>query len=74
MMDGEFLASRKVRVALQGHQPYSAALQAVYNSLKELREGVAPSDLKGIASSELLAKTMRKDSFMDRVERYLKSN
>ena len=38
-----------VRVALQGHQPFSAAVQAVYNTLKALREGTKPGDLQGIA-------------------------
>jgi carboxyvinyl-carboxyphosphonate phosphorylmutase len=74
MMDREFLASRKVRVALQGHQPYSAAVQAVYDSLKQLREGIAPWDVKGTASTDLLEKTMRKEIYLDRVQRYLKGN
>ena len=34
---------------LQGHQPFSAAVQAVYNTLKALREGTKPADLQGIA-------------------------
>ena len=51
-LDREYLASRRVRVALQGHQPFSAAVQAVYNTLKALREGTRPGDLQGIASAE----------------------
>jgi carboxyvinyl-carboxyphosphonate phosphorylmutase len=74
LMDREYLASRKVRMALQGHQPYAAAVQAVYETLKDLREGVAPSDLKGTASADLLAKTMRHDIYLDRVQRYLKDD
>ena len=34
MMDRESLASRKVRLALQGHQPFAAAVQAVHDALK----------------------------------------
>src|ERR1700760_3496099 len=47
-------AARRVRVALQGHQPFSAAVQAVYNTLKALREGTRPGDLQGIAAAETM--------------------
>jgi oxaloacetate decarboxylase len=59
MQDKEYLASRGVRVALQGHQPFSAAVQAVYNTLKALREGTKPSALTGIAAPELMARVTR---------------
>src|ERR1700712_4845981 len=59
MQDKEYLASRGVRVALQGHQPFSAAVQAIHDTLKALREGTKPAALKGIASSELMARVTR---------------
>ena len=34
-----------MRVALQGHLPFAAAIKAVYDTLKALRDGVAPADL-----------------------------
>ena len=55
----DFLASQRVRIALQGHAPIAAATQAVYETQKALREGVAPKNLKGLASSELTARVMR---------------
>ena len=39
-------AAHRVRVALQTHAPFSAAVQAVYDTLKALRDGVAPRDLR----------------------------
>ena len=36
-----------VRVALQGHAPFSAAVQAVYNTLKALRDGTKPAISQG---------------------------
>jgi carboxyvinyl-carboxyphosphonate phosphorylmutase len=54
-----WLAARKVRVALQTHAPFSAAVQAVYNTLKALREGTKPGDLAGIASPELMQRVTR---------------
>jgi carboxyvinyl-carboxyphosphonate phosphorylmutase len=58
-LDKEFLGRNGVRVALQGHQPFSAAVQAVHDTLKALRDGTKPSDLKGIASAEMMAKVTR---------------
>src|SRR6266853_1150794 len=57
--DLDWLGAHRVRVALQTHAPFSAAVQAVYNTLKALREGTKPSDLTGIASAELMQKVTR---------------
>ena len=48
-----------MRVALQTHAPFSAAVQAVYNTLKALRDGTKPGDLTGIASPELMQRVTR---------------
>ncbi|WP_375159968.1 oxaloacetate decarboxylase [Bradyrhizobium sp. RDT46] len=55
----DYLAGRRVRIALQGHAPIAAATQAVYETLKALLEGASPKNLKGLASSELTARVMR---------------
>jgi oxaloacetate decarboxylase len=55
----DYLASQRVRIALQGHAPIAAATQAVYETLKALREGASPKSLRGLASSELTARIMR---------------
>ncbi len=55
----DYLASQRDRIALQGHAPFAAATQAVYETLKALREGTSPRNLKGIASSELTSRAMR---------------
>ena len=59
MNDLAWLAGQRVRIALQGHAPFAAATQAVYETLKALREGTAPKNLKGLASSELTARVTR---------------
>lgn len=43
--DRAYLASRGVRVALQGHAPSQAAAEAIRNTLKALREGKAVTGL-----------------------------
>jgi carboxyvinyl-carboxyphosphonate phosphorylmutase len=57
--DANFLIGRRVRIALQGHAPFAAATQAVYDTLKALREGTPPKQLKGVASSDLMSRLTR---------------
>ena len=52
--DLDYLSARRVRIALQGHQPIAAAQQAVYDTMKALRDGTKPRDLKGLPSKELV--------------------
>ena len=53
------LAQLRVRIALQGHAPIAAATQAVYATLKALRDGGSPKQLQGLASSELTGRVTR---------------
>ena len=64
LMDREYLAANGVRVALQGHLPFMASVKAAYDTLKALRAGTPPDDLKGnTVSAELLAQATRRDSY-----------
>jgi oxaloacetate decarboxylase len=67
----EWLAAHRVRVALQTHAPFLAAVQAVYETLKALRAGVAPRDLKTIASPELMRRVTHADDYRDWTREYL---
>ena len=69
--DKAYLGSKGVRVALQGHQPFSAAVQATYDTLKALREGVKPSELKGVASAETMARVTRTGTYKTWTEKFL---
>lgn len=71
LLDKDYLASRGVRIALQGHQPFAAAVQAVYATLKALREGTKPSALTGIASAETMARVTREGDYRTWTERFL---
>jgi carboxyvinyl-carboxyphosphonate phosphorylmutase len=71
MQDKDYLASRGVRIALQGHQPFSAAVKATYDTLKALREGTKPSALQGIASSEMMARVTRDGDYKSWTEKFL---
>jgi carboxyvinyl-carboxyphosphonate phosphorylmutase len=59
MMDRDFLGRQRVRVAVQGHAPIAAATQAVFETLKAVREGAAPKQLKGLASGDLMSRVTR---------------
>ncbi len=67
VVDLGYLASQRVRIALQGHAPFAAATQAVYETLKALREGNSPKQLKGLASSELTGRVTRDAAMKARV-------
>jgi oxaloacetate decarboxylase len=57
--DRDYLANQRVRIALQSHAPFAAATHAVYETLKALRDGTSPKNLKGLASSELTGRVTR---------------
>jgi len=71
MNDLDYLRARRVRIALQGHAPVAAATQAVYETLKALREGTPPKNLKGLASSELTARVTREAETKKRMSEFL---
>ena len=59
IMDLDYLASRGARICLQGHAPIAAAVQAVYATLKALREGTPPAKLANIASADMMKRLSR---------------
>ena len=71
MSDPAYLGEQRVRIAVQGHAPFAAATQAVYETLKALREGVAPKALKGLASAELTGRLAREADVKARSRKFL---
>jgi len=71
MSDPDYLGTQRVRIALQGHAPFAAATQAVYETLKALREGTPPTALNRLASAELTARITREAEVMARLAEYL---
>ena len=66
--DGDFggkagMAAHGVRIALQGHQPFMAAVQATYDTLKALRDGVSPKALRGQPSAALMKQVTREADY-----------
>ena len=70
--DRAYLGSQNVRIALQGHSPFMAAVKATHDTLKALRDGVQPSDLNDkIASPDLMAQVTRLDAHDNWVQDFL---
>jgi len=65
LSDINYLGEQGVRVCLQGHHPFMAAVQAVHDTLKALRDGTAPGDIEGVASGDLM-KAVTRDADYDR--------
>jgi carboxyvinyl-carboxyphosphonate phosphorylmutase len=63
LLDLPYLAERGVRVCLQGHQPFMAAVRAVHDTLKALREGTPAERLAGIADDAMMKRLMRNDDY-----------
>ena len=61
--DRAYLASRGVRIALQGHLPFQAAIAAIHATLKALRDGVAPGDITGVAPGALAKAVTREADY-----------
>jgi carboxyvinyl-carboxyphosphonate phosphorylmutase len=59
LSDRDYLATRGVRIALQGHLPFAATVRALYDTLKALRDGIKPTDIGGIASEAQMQQVTR---------------
>ncbi len=71
LTDRAMLAAHGVRIALQGHAPFMAAVRAVHDTLKALREGTAPASLGGLAGAELMRRVTRGAEYARRARDYL---
>ena len=63
LFDLDYLSARNVRVCLQGHMPFMAAVNAVHETLKALRDGAAPGSIKTVASPELMKQVTRQADY-----------
>jgi carboxyvinyl-carboxyphosphonate phosphorylmutase len=71
MADWDFLSLQRVRIAVQGHAPIAAATQAVFDTLKAVREGASLKDLKNLASPDLVDRVTRAATVKQRAADFL---
>ena len=71
LMDLDYLSDRGVRVCLQGHHPFAAAVEAVRRTMSALRDGTPPGDLKGVAGADLIRQVTRAKDYDTWTESFL---
>ena len=71
IMDLAYLAGRGVRICLQGHQPFMAAIGAVYETLKALRAGTPPTELPGLPPASFIKQVTRDEDYRRRIRDFL---
>lgn len=69
--DRAYLASRGVRIALQGHLPFQAAIQAIHATLKALRDGMPPAQVPGMPAKALTQAATREADYAEKARRFL---
>ena len=69
--DRDYLGAQGVRISLQGHQPFMAAVAAVRETMKALREGTPPARLANLASAQLMQQVSRDADYARWSEHFL---
>jgi carboxyvinyl-carboxyphosphonate phosphorylmutase len=74
LYDLDYLSARNVRVCLQGHLPFMAAVNAVYETMKALRAGTPPANIKTVASPDLMKQVTRQADYARWSKEFLNAN
>ena len=72
LADLEFLARNGVRVALQAHAPFGAAVKAVHDTMLALRDGAEPHELHGVADRALLDQVTRAADWQSAMKKFVR--
>ena len=74
LMDLEYLASRRVRVCLRGHQGFAASVQALYDTARAVLAGTAPGELQNVAPEKLMQRLTKAPEHERWSEQFLNSS
>lgn len=66
------LAELRVRIRLQPHLPFQAAMRAVFETMSALNSGTPPGDLDVAASKEQQAAALNENNYKDWADRFLR--
>tara|TARA_Y100000996_G_scaffold116567_1_gene86690 strand:+ start:563 stop:1420 length:858 start_codon:yes stop_codon:yes gene_type:complete len=67
-----FLSSVGVKIALQGHLPFYAGIKSVYETMKSLKNGVDPKELKtNILPTDQINKLINSEEFNQKIKKFL---
>jgi carboxyvinyl-carboxyphosphonate phosphorylmutase len=71
--DLDYLAGKGVRICLQGHAPFRAAVRAIHDAMTALRQGTPPDKIAGLASGELMKQVTRDRDYRRWMKEFLGS-
>jgi carboxyvinyl-carboxyphosphonate phosphorylmutase len=71
LADTAYLASRRVKVWMAGHQAFNAAVQGLVDAMQAVRDGARPSELKNIAPRGLMDTLTRAAQYQAATRDYL---
>lgn len=75
LYDLDYLSARNVRICLQGHAPFNAAVNAIHATLKALRDGKPSWELQNISPpSDLLKQSTRLADYTAWTKEFLNAN
>jgi oxaloacetate decarboxylase len=71
LADLDYLSAQRVRVCIQGHLPIMAAIHAVFETMKALRGGTPPKEIKNVASADLMKQVTRDADYQRWIKQFL---
>jgi oxaloacetate decarboxylase len=71
LQDVQYLSAMGVRIGLQGHLPIRAAMRAIHDTMKALRDGVPPAQIDGVLSPAATDRLVRAADYRRWTEDYL---
>jgi len=71
LADPAYLASRRTRVWMSGHFPFAAAVQAMYDTAKAMKENVLGSKMKGLAPKPLMDRLTNASAYDAATKKFL---
>lgn len=71
LIDLDYFATKRIRVCLQGHQPFSAAIQAVHDTMKALRGGTQADKLPNIAPTATVKRVTKEADYANWTKDFL---
>lgn len=71
LKDAKALASLNVKIALEGHSPFQAALRATFEELKKLREPIASIEERDVPKDQLLKTFTQDQQYQQWIQKYL---
>lgn len=71
LSDLDYLADKGIKICLQGHHTFPAAVKAVHDTLVAMKNGAQPAELTNLPSKQLMDQVKRTQEYNSARERFL---